>query len=346
MTIEVRRGFASDNASGVHPDVMTAIAGANVGHAHAYGYDEWTARAEELFKRHFGQQAEAFCVFNGTGANVTALQALMRPFESVICAATAHINVDECGAPERFTGGKLVDVPAPDGKLTPTLIERAIAGVGFEHHSQPRVVSITQSTEYGTVYSAGELAAVVAAARTHGLRVHVDGARLANAAVSLGCTLAEACAGADVVSFGGTKNGAMLAEAVVFRAPDLAADFRYIRKQSAQLASKMRFASAQFVALLEGDLWRENALQANRMAALLAERVSAIDGVRVTQPVEANEVFAVLPLAAIAPLQAEFDFYTWEERTGEVRWVTSWDTTPEDVIRFASGIGSAVAACR
>ncbi|MDP2300312.1 MAG: beta-eliminating lyase-related protein, partial [Actinomycetota bacterium] len=193
------RGFASDNASGVQPDVMAAIVAVNAGHAHAYGDDPWTRRAHELFKRHFGEHAEAFCVFNGTGANVTALQALMRPFESVICATTAHINVDECGAPERFTGGKLVDLETPDGKLTPRLIEGAIEGVGFEHHSQPRVVSVTQSTEYGTVYSAAELSAVVGTAHAHGLRVHVDGARLANAAASLGCSLAEACAGADVV---------------------------------------------------------------------------------------------------------------------------------------------------
>ncbi len=340
----VSRGFASDNASGVQSDVMAAIVAANAGHAHAYGDDPWTRRARELFKRHFGEHAEAFCVFNGTGANVTALQALMRPFESVICATTAHINVDECGAPERFTGGKLVDIETPDGKLTPPLIEGAIEGVGFEHHSQPRVVSVTQSTEYGTVYSAAELSAVVGTAHAHGLRVHVDGARLANAAVSLGCSLAEACAGADVVSFGGTKNGALLAEAVVFLDPALAADFRYIRKQSAQLSSKMRFSSAQFVALLEGDLWRVNAERANTMAALLAERVGGIGGVRITQPVQANEVFAVLPIDVIGPLQSEFDFYTWDERTGEVRWVTSWDTTEADVVRFAEAVARSLRA--
>ena len=336
------RGFASDNASGVHPEVMAAIASANAGHAHAYGDDQWTVRALDLFRHHFGEHAEAFLVFNGTGANVTALQALMRPFESVICPATAHINVDECGAPERFCGGKLVDVVTPDGKLTPSLVESAIEGVGFEHHSQPRVVSITQSTEYGTVYSPPELSAVVGTAHAHGLRVHVDGARLANAAVSLGCSLVEACAGADVVSFGGTKNGALLAEAVVFLDPALAADFRYIRKQSAQLSSKMRFSSAQFIALLEGDLWRENAEHANAMAARLAQRVRDTGGVRITQPVQANEVFAVLPQAAIPGLQAEFDFYTWDERTGEVRWVTSWDTTEDDVERLAEAVARAL----
>jgi threonine aldolase len=283
-----------------------------------------------------------FFAFNGTGANSTGLQALMRRFDAVICPDSAHINTDECGAPERFTGGKLLGVPTPDGKLTAERIEGAIRGVGFEHASQPRVVSITQATEYGTVYSREELAAVIATARAHDLKVHVDGARLANAAASLGCTLGEACEGADVVSFGATKNGAMLAEAVVFLDPALAVDFKYVRKQSAQLASKMRFISAQFIALLEGDLWRENATNANAMARLLAERAGAIPGVRITRPVEANEVFAVLPHDAIGPLQAEFDFYTWDERTGEVRWVASWDTTADDVERLAAGIAARV----
>lgn len=333
-----RRGFASDNASGAHPAVIAAIAEANRGHVHAYGDDPWTARARELVKRHFGEQAEPYFVFNGTGANVTALQALMRSFEAVICPESAHINSDECGAPERFTGAKLIAVPTPDGKLTPALIEGAIRGVGFEHASQPRVVSITQSTEYGTVYSPAELAELVTAARSFGLKVHVDGARLANAAASLGCSLGEACGGADVVSFGATKNGAVLAESVVFLDPGLAADFKYIRKQSGQLASKMRFVSAQFIALLEGDLWRENAAHANAMAHLLAERAGAVPGVRITQPVQANEVFAVLPHEAIAPLQAEFDFYTWDERADEVRWVASWDTAEEDVERLAQAL--------
>lgn len=341
---EESRGFASDNAAGVHPKVLEAIASANTGHAHAYGYDAWTARAEELVKSHFGEHAEMFCVFNGTGANVTSLQALLRPHQAVICPETAHINVDECGAPERFTGSKLLGVPTPDGKLTPALIDGALRHVGFEHASQPAVVSVTQSTEYGTVYSREELAAVVAAARRHGLKVHVDGARLANAAASLGCSLGEACEGADVVSFGATKNGAMLAEAVVFRDPVLARDFRYVRKQSAQLASKMRFISAQFVAMLEDDLWRENAAHANAMAALLVERVKDVTGVRIFQQVQANEIFAELPIEAVPALQAAFDFYTWEEGTGQVRWVTSWDTTEADVHRFADAVARALGA--
>ncbi len=341
---DAHRGFASDNASGAHPAVISAIAEANDGHTHAYGDDPWTRRATELVRRQFGETAEVFFVFNGTGANVTALQALMRRFEAVICPDSAHINTDECGAPERFTGGKLLAVPTPDGRLTPELIEGAIRGVGFEHASQPRVVSITQSTEYGTVYSPAQLAAVVVAARAHDLKVHVDGARLANAAASLGCTLGEACTGADVVSFGATKNGAMLAESVVILDPALAVDFKYVRKQSAQLASKMRYVSAQFIALLEGDLWRENAANANTMARLLAERAAAIPGVRITRPVEANEVFAALPHDAIAPLQAEFDFYMWDERADEVRWVCSWDTTTDDVERFARGIAAQLGA--
>lgn len=340
---EARRGFASDNAAGVHPEVLQAIASANAGHAHAYGDDPWTARAKDLVRTHFGEQAECFFVFNGTGANVTSLQALLRTFEAVICPATAHINTDECGAPERFTGSKLLGVPTPDGKLTPTLLEGAITGVGFEHAVQPRAVSITQSTEFGTVYSAQELAAIVETAHAHSLKVHVDGARLANAAASLGCGLGEACLGADVVSFGATKNGAMLAESVVFRDPELARDFRFVRKQSAQLASKMRFISAQFTALLEGDLWLRNASHANAMARLLAGRVRDIPGVRITQEVQANEIFAMLPKDAIAQLQAEFDFYTWDERTGEVRWVTSWDTTEADVEAFAAGIEARLA---
>jgi len=335
-----RRGFASDNASGAHPAVLAAMTAANAGHAHAYGDDPWTERARALIKQHFGAQAEVFLVFNGTGANVTALQALMRSFEAVICPVTAHINSDECGAPERFTGGKLLGVPTPDGKLTPALIEGAIRNVGFEHAVQPKVVSITQCTEFGTVYRRDELAAVVTAAKALGLKVHVDGARLANAAASLGCTLGEACAGADVVSFGATKNGAVLAEAVVFLDPALAEDFKYVRKQSGQLASKMRFVAAQFIALLEGGLWLENATRANAMARLLAERAGAVPGVRICQQVDANEVFAVLPHDAIVPLQAEFDFYTWDARADEVRWVTSWDTTEDDVERFVAGIAA------
>ncbi len=335
----VRRMFASDNASGAHPAVLDAIRAANEGHAYAYGDDDWTRAAEAVVRRHLGDEARAFFVFNGTGANVTALAALMRPYEAVICPATAHINVDECGAPERFTGGKLIAVPTPDGKLTPEMVERAIFGVGVEHHSQPRVVSISQSTEYGTVYRPAEIAALAEVAHRHGMYLHVDGARISNAAASLGRSLKEMIAdsGVDVLSFGGTKNGMLFGEAVVFLREGLGEDFRFVCKQGAQLASKMRFIAAQFVALYGGDLWLENARHANEMARVLAEGMAAVPGVRITQPVEANEVFAVLPCEAIAPLAEEFGFYVWDERAGEVRWVASWDTTPEDVAAFVAG---------
>ncbi|MDI6713225.1 MAG: low specificity L-threonine aldolase [Anaerosomatales bacterium] len=335
----VRRMFASDNASGAHPAVLDAIRAANVGHAYAYGDDDWTRAAEAVVRRHLGDEARAFFVFNGTGANVTALAAMIRPYEAVICPATAHINVDECGAPERFTGGKLIAVPTPDGKLTPEMVERAIFGVGVEHHSQPRVVSISQSTEYGTVYRPDEIVALAEVAHRHGMYLHVDGARISNAAASLGRSLKDMIAdsGVDVLSFGGTKNGMLFGEAVVFLREGLGEDFRFVRKQGAQLASKMRFIAAQFVALYGGDLWLENARHANEMARVLAEGMAAVPGVRITQPVEANEVFAVLPCEAIAPLAEEFGFYVWDERAGEVRWVASWDTTPEDVAAFVAG---------
>ncbi len=331
------RMFASDNASGAHPEVMDALAAANVGHAHAYGNDEWTGRALATIRRLFGEQAEAFFVFNGTGANVTALSAVMRTYDAVICAETAHINCDECGAPERFTGGKLVAVATPDGKLTPALVEGAITGVGVEHHSQPRVVSVTQSTEYGTTYRLPELAAIARTAHAHGLVVHVDGARISNAAAFLGCTLAEMITqtGVDILSFGGTKNGMLFGEAVVFLDPALAEGFRFVRKNGAQLASKMRFVSAQFEALYGGDLWLRNAAHANEMAQRLATAMGGIPGIEITQPVEANEVFARVRRELIKPLQAVADHYVWDEASGEVRWVTSWDTAPEDIDQFA-----------
>jgi threonine aldolase len=341
----MRRMFASDNASGAHPAVLDAVRAANEGHAYAYGEDEWTHAAEAVIRRHLGDAARAFFVFNGTGANATALAAVMRPYEGVICPATAHINVDECGAPERFTGGKLLPVDTPDGKLTPELVERAIFGVGVEHHSQPRVVSISQSTEYGTVYRPDEIAALAATAHDHGMLLHVDGARISNAAASLDCALSQMLTdtGVDVVSLGGTKNGMLLGEAVVFLREGIGDDFRFVRKQGAQLASKMRYIGAQFVALFGSGLWLENARHANEMARLLADGMRGVPGVRITQPVEANEVFAILPREAIEPLQREFGFYVWDERAAEVRWVTSWDTTPDDVAAFVEGAKRAVA---
>ncbi len=345
---DARRTFASDNWSGVHPDVLAAVVSANGNHAPAYGDDPVTARAVALFQEHFGPDARVFLAFNGTGANVVGLQSLLRPFEAIICAAGAHIYVDECGAPERFLGSKLIPVAAADGKLTPELAEAAAGGVGDEHHVQPRVVSITQATEVGTCYRPDEIAALARWAHDRGMYLHLDGARLSNAAAFLEVGLGElgAGSGVDVLSFGGTKNGAMGAEAVVsFRAPDNGS-LRYIRKQSMQLASKMRFVSAQFVALLSDGLWRSNAQRANAMAARLAEGVEALAGVSVAHPVEANGVFATLPPPVTRSLQEHYPFHVWDERSGVVRWMTSFDTTEEDVDAFVALVAATMAAHR
>ena len=338
------RTFASDNWSGVHPAVLAAVVEANGDHMEAYGADPVTDRAVALFKEHFGGDAEVFFAFNGTGANVVGLQSLLRPFESVICADGAHINVDECGAPERFLGSKLVPVATPDGKLTPELAETAVVGIGDEHHVQARVVSITQSTEVGTRYRVDEVAALAEWAHGHGMLLHLDGARLSNAAAALGVDLGEfgSRSGVDVLSYGGTKNGAMGAEAVVsFHGPG-SDSLRYIRKQSMQLASKMRFISAQFVALLTDDLWRANALHANAMAARLAEGVRGIDGVTLAYPVEANGVFVALPPAVTTAVQQHYPFYVWDEVTGVVRWMASFDTTAEDVDGLVAAVAGAM----
>ena len=328
-----RRTFASDNFSGIHPAVLAAIAAANVDHAPAYGDDPVTAEAVRLLRQHFGDDADVFLAFNGTGANVVGLQSLLRPFEAVICAESAHINVDECGAPERFLGSKLIAVATPGGKLTPDLVEAAAVGTGDEHHVQPRVVSITQATEVGTCYTVDEVTALGRWAHEHGMWLHLDGARLSNAAASLGVDLGAfgSAAGVDVLSFGATKNGAMGAEAVVSFVPADGSPLRYIRKQSMQLASKMRFMSAQFVALLSDGLWRSNAAHANTMARRLADGVAGVPGVSVAHPVQSNAVFAVLPPAVTEALQRHHPFYVWEEGTGMVRWMASFDTTEQDV---------------
>ncbi len=330
------RTFASDNWAGVHPEVMAAVVAANGDHVPAYGADPVSEAAVAQFREHFGAGAEVYLAFNGTGANVVGLQPLLRPFEAVICAETAHINVDECGAPERFLGSKLVAVATPDGKLTPELVEEAAGGIGDEHHVQPRVVSITQSTEVGTCYRVDEVAALAEWAHDRGMWLHLDGARLSNACafleVGLGAFGSEA--GVDVLSFGGTKNGAMGAEAVVSFRPGETSGLRYVRKQSMQLASKMRFIAAQFSCLLTDGLWYRNAGHANAMARRLAEGVSRVEGVTLAYPVEANGVFAVLPPAVTEALQAEYPFYVWDEATGVVRWMASFDTTAEDVDAF------------
>src|SRR5215468_6290680 len=338
------RSFASDNNAGIHPEILKAIAMVNQGHVVGYGADPYTAIMVNTFREHFGADAEIFPVFNGTGANCLSLEALTRSYHAVICAQSAHIYTDECGAPEKFTGCKLIPVPTPDGKLTVELIRHAYHGIGDEHHVQPKVISITQATEMGTVYRAEEVRAIANFAREHELYLHMDGARIANAAASVGQTLRQATRdlGVDVLSFGGTKNGIMGGEAVVFFRTDLAQDFLFRRKQSMQLASKMRFISAQLGALLTNDLWLTNAQHSNRMAKLLESEVRRIPEVKIVYHVEANGVFATVPREAIAKIRDRYFFYVWNEEESVVRWMCSFDTTEEDVHHFAEFVGEVI----
>jgi threonine aldolase len=342
------RGFASDNHAAVHPEVMAALAAANEGHVGAYGEDPYTAALAERFRAHFGPDAEGFLVFSGSGANVASLDALTRGFESAICTDVAHMNVDECGAPERLSGTKLLTVATDHGKLAAEDVGRWESRRGDDHFPQPRLVSITQATELGTVYAPDELRAIADAAHELGMFLHVDGARLANAAASLDLSFGALTTelGVDVVSLGGTKNGLMLGEAVVFCRPGLGAGFEFVRKQLGQLASKMRFLAVQFEALLADDLWLRCGTHANSMAARLAEAVGRIDGVEIVHPVEANAVFARLERGAIDRLLEtwpyERPFYIWDEPAGVVRWMCAWDTTPEDVDAFAAAVAEAV----
>ncbi|MFI5952915.1 threonine aldolase family protein [Cryptosporangium sp. NPDC051539] len=335
--------FASDNYSGVHPEILAALAAANEGHQPSYGGDVYTSRLQDAVREVFGPPARVYPVFNGTGANVVALSAACDRWASVICSSSAHIHVDECGAPEKVAGIKLLPVPAEHGKLTVDAIRREARGFDDEHRAQPQVVSLTQSTELGTVYTPDEIGTIAEFAHAHGMRVHVDGARLANAAAHLRVPLRAFTTdvGVDILSFGGTKNGALLGEAVVVLNPELDRGMAYLRKSAMQLASKMRFVSAQFLALFEGDLWLRNASHANDMAARLHERVR--DRVEVSHPVQANAVFARVPEAALAELHSRFRFYDWDESVGEVRWMTSFDTTPEDVDQFAEAVRAALA---
>ncbi len=332
--------FASDNYAGVHPAVLAALARVNHGHQAAYGDDETSARLRDVIKDHFGDAAEIFCVFNGTGANVVAMQAMARPWEAVICTQSAHVNVDEGGAPEMVGGLKLWQVPAPDGKLTPDLLDTQAWGFGDVHRAQPGVLAVTQSTELGTLYSVDELGAVVQRAKSHGMRVLLDGARIMNAAAALGVPFRAFTTdlGVDAVSFGATKNGAMGAESIVALTPEVAEAVPFLRKSDMQLASKMRYLSAQFLAMLEDDLWLANARHANAMAARLYEAVRDIPRVRVSRAVQVNSVFATLPADVAARLAERFHFYTWDQATGEVRWMCAWDTTAEDVDTFAAAI--------
>lgn len=330
------RGFASDNNAAVHPDVMQAMMNCNTGHAIGYGDDKYTREAQTIFKQMFGAATETFFVYNGTGANVIAIQALTRSFNAVVCAETAHINVDECGAPEKASGCKLLPIATANGKITVSDIKKYMHGFGFEHHAQPKVISITQATELGTIYTPAEIREIADYVHSLGLFLHMDGARLANAAAALNCSLTEVSigAGVDVLSFGGTKNGLMFGEAVVFANAALCQDVKYIRKQSTQLHSKMRFIAAQFTALLSNDLWLKNARHANQMAQLLHQGLQSVKGVTLIQPVESNGIFARIPQEIIEELQEEFFFYVWNQERSEVRWMTSFDTNEEDIETF------------
>lgn len=341
----MKRGFGSDNHSGISSEVLKAIADANVDHALAYGDDEYCARTTELFKQTFGQQTSVYFVFNGTGANVLCIDAMCRSHHAVVCADTAHINVDECGAPQRIVGCKLFTVATPDGKLTPELVRTQLHGFGFEHHSQPRAISITQSTELGTLYTIEEIQALANLAHSHGMYLHVDGARLANAAVALGCSFREMTTdcGVDCLSFGGTKNGLLMGEAAVILNPRLDEELKYRRKQMGQLCSKMRFMAAQFEAYLtENDgaapLWRRNAEHSNRMARMLFEEVRGIDGVKVMYPVQVNSVFVQLRREVWTALQEDYFFYDWDIDADVVRWMCSFDTTEEDIRSFVAAL--------
>ncbi len=342
------RGFASDNGAGVHPRVLAALAAANHGHAPAYGNDAWTARAVDALRTAFGGRAEAMLCFGGTGANVVALATVTRRYDAILCADSAHILNSECAAVEHYCGGKLTPIATPDGKLTPELLTPALGPTRGVHHARPRVLSLTQPTEWGTLYSVDELRTLCDFAHGRGLAVHVDGARFANAAAALEVSLAALSyeVGVDVLSFGGTKNGLMGAEAVLVFDPALAEEAAYARKQSTQLASKMRFIAAQFEAYLEGELWRQLASHANAMAARLAATLAAVHGLEFVCPVETNQLFARLPRAALAALQREFPFYTWRESDAVARWITSFDTTPDDVDAFAEAVTRELAAER
>lgn len=330
------RSFASDNNAGVHPDILKALEAANNGHVVAYGDDPYTEKAVAKFKNILGSDIEVFFVFGGTAANVLGIKTATESFNAVICAETAHINVDECGAPEKFIGCKLLTIPTTNGKITVEQIARHVHGIGDQHHIQPKVISITQATEMGTLYTPKEIKAIADYAHQNNMFLHIDGARIANAVVGLDVDIKEVTkkAGVDILSFGGTKNGMMFGEAVIFFNRELAKNFKFIRKQGMQLASKMRFVSAQFEALFSNGLWLENAKHANQMARLLAEKIKEIPQVKITQEVRANAVFAIVPKHSIPKLQEKYFFYVWNEETSKVRWMASFDTQKEDIENF------------
>ena len=337
----MKRGFGSDNHSGISPEVIEAIANANSEHALAYGDDEFTARLEATVRDTFGPQARIYLVFNGTGANVLCIDAMCRSHEAVVCAETAHINVDECGAPQRIVGCRLLTVDTPDGKLTPELVKTRLHGFGFEHHSQPRAISISQPTELGTLYSLDEIRALADLAHSYNMYLHVDGARLANAAVALGCSFRAMTTdlGVDALSFGGTKNGLLMGESCILLNPRLDVDIKYRRKQMAQLGSKMRFMAAQMDYYITSGLWRRNAEHSNRMAHLLNSQLSILNSqLKVMYPVQANSVFVQLPTAVWHALQQEYFFYDWDEANDIVRWMCSFDTTEDDIRDFVAAL--------
>lgn len=334
----MKRGFGSDNHAGVSPEVIEALTQVNTAHALAYGEDEYCLQVQQLFKEHFGEKAEAYVVFNGTGANTLCIDTLAHSHEAVICAETAHINVDECGSIQRIVGCRLLTLPTPDGKLRPELIRTHLHGFGFQHHSQPKVISITQPTELGTLYTLDEIRSIVELAHSYHMYVHMDGARLANAAVALNCSFRGMTTdlGIDALSFGGTKNGLMMGEAVVLLNPELNENFLYRRKQAMQLCSKMRFIAAQFQAYFHNELWKKNAAHANYMARLLYQFVKDLPEVKIMYPVQANGVFAQLPRKVWTALQKKYFFYEWDEAQDIVRWMCAFDTTEEDIRDFVS----------
>ena len=352
-----QRGFASDNYAGVHPEVMARMAQVNEGHQVAYGDDTETARFQEVVKELFGKNAVGFPVFNGTGANVIALQASVKRWEAVVCVETAHINLDEGGAPEKMGGLKLWTVPSPDGKLSIEGLKSQLFDFGFVHRAQPAVVSITQTTEMGTVYQPAEVAALADVAHEHGLLLHMDGARLSNAAAALGKSFKEFTTdvGVDLVSLGATKIGALAAEALIVtdisspRGAELASSMPFLRKTSMQLPSKMRFVSAQLNALFAdgAKVALENAKRANSMAARLYEGILEIarthPEVSMPNPAQANAVFPILPGHVTAKVQEDFRFYIWDQTTGQVRWMCAWDTTEEDVDGLLDALRRALA---
>jgi len=333
-----KRGFGSDNNAGIHPEILKEIIASNDWHVTGYGSDIYTEKALSVFKEQLGSGTETFFVFTGTAANVLGLSTLTKSWNSVITASTSHLEGDECGAPEKFIGCKVLVVDAPNGKITPELVEKHMHGLDFEHHSQPKVISITQSTEMGTVYTVEEITKIAAYAHERGMLLHMDGARIANAAVSLNMPFKAFTtdAGVDVLSFGGTKNGMMCGESICFLKPGLSTDFKYIRKQGMQLASKMRFISAQYIGYFRNNLWKKCASNSNAMARLLADKLNVVEGVKVTQDVQSNGVFVIMPSGVAEKLRESYFFYPWDEKKSEWRLMCSWDTEKKDIEDFVT----------